>query len=92
MPQHHRPRPHTVPGRLLVTDLFTETLANRVHQLEQRNRTLATRVRTLERTRDQQRARLARLYYQLHLHRARVRCARQSRDMWRHRAMIREDG
>ena len=72
-----------------MSDLLTETLANRIHQLEQRNRQLANRVRTLETTRDRQKTTISALYYRIHLHRARVRAARMSRDMWRHRATTR---
>jgi hypothetical protein len=68
-----------------------ETLATRVHELERRNRTLTARIRTLERTRDRQRDRIRILYYQLSLHRARVRDARASRDLWKHRC-LRGDG
>lgn len=75
-----------------TSDLFAETLANRVHELEAKNRRLAKRIQTLERTRDRQRALLRGLYYQLALHRARVRCARQSRDLWKHRCMVKENG
>lgn len=75
-----------------TADRFTETLANRIHDLEAKNRRLAARVRTLERTRDRQKLAIRGLYYELSLHRARVRCARQSRDLWRHRAMVKDNG
>ena len=71
-----------------TTDRFTSVLAERVHELEDINRHLRQRIGTLERTRDRQRLRIRGLYYQLALHRQRVRDARASRDLWKHRAML----
>jgi hypothetical protein len=74
-----------------TADRFTETLANRIHELEAANKRLRNRITTLERTRDRQRNLIRGLYYQMSLHRARVRSARQSRDMWRHRCMVKDN-
>ena len=73
-----------------ITDRLSTVLANRVHELEAANRKLRSRISTLERTRDRQRNLIRGLYYQLSIHRARVRAARQSRDMWRHRCMVKD--
>lgn len=69
-----------------ATTLVT-VLANRVHELEQHNARLRSRVSKLERSRDEWRQRATSTRTTINRLRSRVTDARRSRDLWKHRAM-----
>jgi hypothetical protein len=71
----------------MKTDPLITVLASRVHQLEREIAKKRTRIDTLERTKRRQKQLISGLYYELKLHRSRVRDARNSRDLWKHRCM-----
>jgi len=75
-------------GRMKTNDQLVAVLAERVHELERRISKQRRRIDTLERTKRRQRNLIAGLYYNLRIERVRVRSARMSRDMWRHRCMV----